>query len=780
MRSLRLRKCIAVFAMLGLLFSYGKIDVYAANTGGQSDIVVVSMGDSYSSGEGLGDYYGWSKNKTERTKSSDFMGHRSKKAWAGMLEIEGIGKLKDSRGTSAKDRNANWFFVASSGAVIDDFYHDEEINSNVGLCLNYGQKVDYSRWGVDATYKQIPQLDILKQLSKEGRTVDYVTMTVGGNDLQFSKIVESVITSYENDYIKFGEFETLISKQEKKIKQNSNFRKKLRGLYKDIFYAAPNARIIVAGYPHLFEKTGKGLGVSKKEAERVNGDITDFNKAIIEEIENAKEEIKKEKSVIPDIVYVSVEKEFDNHEAYSNDPYINKINYLFNKEDLKTKIGSSVSMHPNKKGADVYRKCVQTMIDDLGKKDSNTTTQPTETAPQIDEMSLYGEILHDYKNRNNSRNDDDYIGSYYMLHDVNGDGVKELFLSYKGLYQTWSYDTYLCDEVYSIVNNKPVKILDESILNRTINTDYWPDGKGNLCEIQVSSKDNRICAMTYADYPSDAGYFNYHYLKLESNGRVSEDISYYQRFNYDNNTTEYTSYSKGNRKNISENEFDTQETSLCNSMILDYILIADTSEDYYRGLLADYRYAFGAYNDKGYEGRIYIEDFQDKYGIKLENGLIIQEGDKYAYKDINGDGIDELIIADFEGITSVFSYKDGKYNYIINGHGRKTITLLDDNSFFDIGDAGGMYGFYHIYHWTLNGEGTKAIMKEGYTYDELAGIDEESYSGDRTFESDICWYYTTDEDYDISNDRSATYQEAVDFRDSLSSRKVNLDFKDLN
>ena len=56
--------------------------------------VIVSLGDSYSSGEGIEPLYGQlDKNGkkrviTERVENPDWMAHRSTKAWAGMLTLQ--------------------------------------------------------------------------------------------------------------------------------------------------------------------------------------------------------------------------------------------------------------------------------------------------------------------------------------------------------------------------------------------------------------------------------------------------------------------------------------------------------------------------------------------------------------------------------------------------------------------------------------------------------------------------------------------------------------------
>ena len=90
------------------------------------------------------------------------------------------------------------------------------------------------------------------------------------------------------------------------------------------------------------------------------------------------------------ICFVSVEEEFDGHEAYSKDPYLNGviINVLDSNEDLNEGVGpSAYSMHPNEKGAEAYAKCVQAKIDEI-EKDGGKSEWPTMTSSDEREIAL--------------------------------------------------------------------------------------------------------------------------------------------------------------------------------------------------------------------------------------------------------------------------------------------------------------------------------------------------------------------------------------------------------
>ena len=72
--------------------------VYAEEEHTDDDqIVVVSLGDSYSSGEGI-EPFGIKKTLTEKVNDPDWLAHRSERSWQSMLCIPGLdGYLGDYR-----------------------------------------------------------------------------------------------------------------------------------------------------------------------------------------------------------------------------------------------------------------------------------------------------------------------------------------------------------------------------------------------------------------------------------------------------------------------------------------------------------------------------------------------------------------------------------------------------------------------------------------------------------------------------------------------------------
>ena len=126
--------------------------------------------------------------------------------------------------------------------------------------------------------------------------------------------------------------------------------------------AGQQAEIIVAGYPKLLDKEGKGVLISEKEATIVNSNVTKFNNAILDIVNECRNEGM-------NIHFVDVETEFDKdggHQAYSDNAWINKIILTKQDQDLdQSGIASAYSIHPNEEGAKAYARCVNAMIREI-------------------------------------------------------------------------------------------------------------------------------------------------------------------------------------------------------------------------------------------------------------------------------------------------------------------------------------------------------------------------------------------------------------------------------
>ncbi|MGN0539076.1 MAG: VWA domain-containing protein [Candidatus Fimenecus sp.] len=309
-----------------------------ANDDKKGSRIIVSLGDSYSSGEGVEPFYGQDQPVGEKVHDLDWLAHRSEKSWSGQLTLDGVsGKMHDHR-------NENWFFVATSGAETKH--------------LQKKQKKEYDIGG-EKGYEYIPrQLDVFEELG--GKEAEYVTFSLGGNDADFSKIVtEAAVPHPFNPGALNDKLNSVWHEFYYGTEDEDSIRDRLYNAYHDVSNAAGSqAKIIVAGYPKLFDPKGSGVLFSAKDATLINDSVVRFNDEIEVIVNQCKSEGIK-------ICFVSVEEAFEGHGAYSNDAYIKEVDFR-NSQDLQGWV-SAYSMHPNEKGVKKYAECVQAKIDSIEK-----------------------------------------------------------------------------------------------------------------------------------------------------------------------------------------------------------------------------------------------------------------------------------------------------------------------------------------------------------------------------------------------------------------------------
>ena len=326
------------------------LPVRADAAGNDDRPVIVSLGDSYSSGEGIEPFFGQDKKTADKVRDQDWLAHRSEKAWGGMLTLDGVnGTMKDNRGT-------NWFFAAASGA---------ETKHITG---RFRKLYDYD--GKSGSRKLDAQIKIFDSIP--AGTVDYVTLTLGGNDVGFGEIMFTAAVNPD-----------AIAESLKKglEKFDSSIKAKLKKAYKAIEEAAgKQAVIIVAGYPHIMSDKGFTIGdvpflgsikVTADTAKQVNESTDELN----DKIKALVGECRKEGM---NIRFVSVTSVFAGHEAYTEDEYINgvvtKSKSQSQSQDLISySMISGSSLHPNEKGAKAYAYAVQKMINKLEKNRSGSS-----------------------------------------------------------------------------------------------------------------------------------------------------------------------------------------------------------------------------------------------------------------------------------------------------------------------------------------------------------------------------------------------------------------------
>ena len=333
----KLSRLAAALLCLVLLLSLLPAGREAAAEDSNGRKIVVSLGDSYSSGEGIEPFYGQSGSMAVRCLNQDWLAHRSENSWPGMLEVPGMsGTMKDYR-------HNNWFFAAASGATTNDILRR--------------QNKHYDRDGVKGDKTLEPQIDIFNQIPK-GAHADYVTLTLGGNDAGFSDIIQEAVTG--STYLKTSRLADKLNAVWAHYYESGGIRDCLRYAYKDITErAGKQATLIVAGYPRLLEPSGKGMYFSREEAELINTAVHNFNQEIEALVQSCA-------SKGMNICFVSVEKAFENNAAYASDAWINPVWLVKRDQDLEQfGLGSAYSMHPNYSGACAYARCVNAKIREL-------------------------------------------------------------------------------------------------------------------------------------------------------------------------------------------------------------------------------------------------------------------------------------------------------------------------------------------------------------------------------------------------------------------------------
>ena len=344
----------------------------------EKDRVIVSFGDSYSSGEGIHPFYGQQdedKNELtieEKAKNQDWLAHRSTRAWSGMLKLKGVD------GTMSDHRDENWFFVASSGATTDHMKGTQN-----KTCKRFGKTIFDVKVIND---ENLPaQLDILDPKSPNykvnGKEVDYVTITMGGNDLEFEKVIRKMVFSTRlTDY---RGLDSKLEKMQEKLDNGLDGEKSVRDKLKEVYYSihdmvGKDTTILVVGYPTLVDESdGKRIVITAKEGGKINSKIRYFNQVLEKIVKECQEDMK--------IEFVSVMGkdafgEHGEHGIYSEDPWLYDVILRAQSEDLdEGALASSYSVHPNPAGAEIYAKCVQSKIDELEKKKGKTDTENTES-----------------------------------------------------------------------------------------------------------------------------------------------------------------------------------------------------------------------------------------------------------------------------------------------------------------------------------------------------------------------------------------------------------------
>ncbi|WP_327255360.1 SGNH/GDSL hydrolase family protein [Streptomyces sp. NBC_01244] len=305
---------------------------------------VVAMGDSYSSGEGAsvsggGDYY----------KETDLFGtdkklrnacHRSKNAWSRQATLPGytksIGAMSD-----AADARMDYHLIACSGAQTENILS----NSATGPTNADGQKGNLS-------YGELPQLD----KGYLDQNTSLVTVSIGGNDARFGDVLKECVFAAGlvpcQDAKLSGMSEPLKVTEPRLIK--GPVRSSIHTTLLEIAKRAPNAKIVLMGYPPLLSGTGGCVpGIGTAETPWLN----EIGALLVKEMKNAVADAKASGNV--KAWFSDPTKPFYGHAICGNPETIHGIVNDKTPGDVGGVPPSAQSFHPKTAGARLYANSLQ-------------------------------------------------------------------------------------------------------------------------------------------------------------------------------------------------------------------------------------------------------------------------------------------------------------------------------------------------------------------------------------------------------------------------------------
>ncbi|MEU2286636.1 SGNH/GDSL hydrolase family protein [Streptomyces sp. NPDC013178] len=145
------------------------------------------------------------------------------------------------------------------------------------------------------------------QLSALSAGTNFVTLTVGGNDAQFSSVVQACLTQSDSYCRTATDWMSSYAKNQLVTE--------LAGLYKDIKARAPKALILVLGYPQTVSSSGVCPVIDLSPAKRtaMNG------------LADALAEGTRAASVKEPVYFLDMREPFKGHGACGADPWINDL-----------------------------------------------------------------------------------------------------------------------------------------------------------------------------------------------------------------------------------------------------------------------------------------------------------------------------------------------------------------------------------------------------------------------------------------------------------------------
>jgi lysophospholipase L1-like esterase len=170
-------------------------------------------------------------------------------------------------------------------------------------------------------------VEVSKQITKVPADTDIVTLTVGGNDLHFADAARVCTLSSGVD---------CADRLNRLTTQKESIREPVKKVLAEINAKAPDARVLLVGYPQIFDTGACGaLAIAEENRDQIRSMQTSMNK-LLQEVVTASGNTKNS--------FVSTDDLFETHRVCDDDRWINSVT------DALVELDPAGSYHPNADG----------------------------------------------------------------------------------------------------------------------------------------------------------------------------------------------------------------------------------------------------------------------------------------------------------------------------------------------------------------------------------------------------------------------------------------------
>lgn len=304
-------------------------------------LMVAAVGDSYGSGEGAGDYYR-ETNRDGDNKLGRSACHRSANAWSRRIRPAGLDGAQLGAVSDSFSPKAELNFVSCSGAIALNVA--KAIQPSAPAYLGGGQ------------YDEVAQIEA----GYIDRNTDIVLMSLGGNDANFGDVLTfcgGVSAAHCFDDTMPGDTQKLDIVERNLI--STKVQTEIGLAIERISEIAPQAQIVYAGYPRIFDGTPSlcpdGFGSEEQEWLNAMSDLL---------AEKTKITVDQERQSGRNVSYVDTRPAFTGRGVCTPvvDMAINHIRTAHTDGDDPDDLVSAESFHPNQMGTGLYATAIEEMM----------------------------------------------------------------------------------------------------------------------------------------------------------------------------------------------------------------------------------------------------------------------------------------------------------------------------------------------------------------------------------------------------------------------------------